>query len=140
MVRIYIAGPLCEEENRNFLEEIDEICKDLGFETFLPHRDCGLYEGDENKIKEISDRDLEEIKKCEIMVGVLNGICIGAGTAWEMGYAQAIGKKVIGLKTDRKVKDSIGEISVIIAGKVRIIESIGQLKRELEKIKNGKME
>jgi len=134
MVKIYIAGPLCEKENRDFLEQIDKICKDLGFETFLPHRDCGLYEGDENKINEISDRDLEEIKKCEIMIGVLNGIYIGAGTAWEMGYAQAIGKKVIGLKTDRKVKDSIGEISVIIAGKVNIIESIEELKIELGKL------
>lgn len=134
MARIYIAGPLCEKKSRDFLEQIDKICNDLGFETFLPHRDCGLYEGDENKINEISDRDLEEIKKCEIMIGVLNGICVGAGTAWEMGYAQAIGKKVIGLKTDRKVKNSIGEISVIITGKVNIIESIEELKIELLKL------
>jgi len=69
------------------------------------------------------------------MIGVLNGIYIGAGTAWEMGYAQAIGKKVIGLKTDRKVEESIGDISVIIAGKVHIVESIEQLKTELEKLK-----
>jgi nucleoside 2-deoxyribosyltransferase len=134
MVKIYIAGPLCDEKNRDFLEQIDKICKDLGFKTFLPHRDCGLYRGDKAKIKDISERDFEEIKKCEIMIGVLNGICIGAGTAWEMGYAQALGKKVIGLKTDRKVKDSIGEISVIIAGKVHIVESIEKLKIELTKI------
>ncbi len=134
MVKIYIAGPLCEKKNRDFLEQIDKICKDLGFETFLPHKDCGLYGENKRKIKEISEKDFEEIKKCEVMVGVLNGICIGAGTAWEMGYAQALGKKVIGLKTDRKVKDSIGEISVIIAGKVHIIESIEKLKVELEKL------
>jgi len=42
MVKIYIAGPLCDEKNRDFLEQIDKICKDLGFETFLPHRDAGL--------------------------------------------------------------------------------------------------
>ncbi len=135
MVKIYIAGPLCEQKNRNFLEQIDKICKDLGFETFLPHRDAGLYDGDLNKIKEISERDLEEINKCEIMVGVLNGIYVGAGTAWEMGYAQAIGKKVIGLKTDRDIKESISDISVIIVGKVHIIDSIEKLKIELEKLK-----
>jgi len=135
MVKIYIAGPLYDEKNRDFLEQIDKICKEFEFETFLPHRDAGLYNGDKTKIKDISERDLEEIKNCEIMIGVLNGIYIGAGTAWEMGYAQAIGKKVIGLKTDRKVEESIGDISVIIAGKVHIVESIEQLKIELEKLK-----
>ncbi len=135
MVKIYIAGPLYDEKNRDFLEQIDKICKGFEFETFLPHRDAGLYNGDKTKIKDISERDLEEIKNCEIMIGVLNGIYIGAGTAWEMGYAQAIGKKVIGLKTDRKVEESIGDISVIIAGKVHIVESIEQLKIELEKLK-----
>jgi len=132
-MKIYIAGPLCSEENRKFLEEIDKICKEFNFDTFLPHRDAGLYEN-EDDIKRISERDLEEIKKCDFMIGVLNGICIGAGTAWEMGYAQAIGKKVIGLKTDRKIQESIGDISVIIAGQVNIVESIEELREELEKI------
>lgn len=133
-MKIYIAGPLCSEENRKFLEEIDKICKKFNFDTFLPHRDCGLYEGDDKKINEISKRDVKEIHKCDILVGILNGICVGAGTAWEMGYAQAIGKKVIGLKTDRKIQESIGDISVVIAGQVNIVECIEELKDELEKI------
>ncbi len=130
--KIYIAGPLCERENRKFLEEIDKICTEFGFETFLPHRDAGLYEEDEDKIKEISKKDLEEIHKCDLMIGVLNGICVGAGTAWEMGYAQAIGKKVIGLKTDNPLNKSIGDISVIMAGQVNIVESIKELKEKLK--------
>jgi len=134
--KIYIAGPLCEKENRDFLEQIEKICKDLGFEIFLPHRDAGLYKGDETKINQISKKDLQEIYNCDLMIGVLNGIYVGAGTAWEMGYAQAINKKVIGLKTDRQIKDSISEISVIITGQVNIIESIKELIGELEKIKN----
>jgi len=135
MAKVYIAGPLGEEKNRKFLEKIDNLCKELGFETFLPHKDCGLYEGNAKRIKEISKKDLEEIHKSDILVGVLNGICVGAGTAWEMGYAQAIGKKVIGLKTDRRIKDSISEVSVIIAGCVNILESIDELKKELERVK-----
>lgn len=132
MVKIYIAGPLCEKENRQFLEEIDKICKEFGFETFLPYRDAGLYEGNEDKIKEISNKDLKEIHKCDLMIGILNGICVGAGTAWEMGYAQAIGKKVIGLKTDSPLNKSIGDISVIMAGQVDIVESIKELREKLK--------
>lgn len=133
-MKIYIAGPLCSIKERKFLEEIDKVLKEMGFDTFLPHRDAGLYKGPED-IKKISKKDIEEIYKCDLMIGVLNGICLGAGTVWEMGYAQAIGKKVIGLKTDRKVKDCISDISVVIAGSVKIVESINQLKKELEKLK-----
>ena len=106
----------------------------------MPHRDCGLYLGDKSKIKEISKRDLEEIKLCNIMIGVLNGIYIGAGTAWEMGYAQALKKRVIGLKTDRKIEDSIPDISVIISGEVHIVDSIQELKKQLKILRNDKME
>jgi len=133
-MKIYIAGPLCEEKQRKFLERLDKICKGLGFETFLPHRDAGLFK-DLKDVKKISERDLKELYECDVLIGVLDGICVGAGTAWEMGFAQAFGKKVIGLKTDRKVEESISEISVIIAGQVKIVESLGELKGELERIR-----
>lgn len=136
MKKIYIAGPLCEKKDRNFLEKIDKICKELGFETFLPHKDAGLFK-DIKDINKIAKKDFEELYKCDFMIGILNGVCVGAGTAWEMGFMQALGKKVIGLKTDRKLKDSISDISVIIAGKVKIIESIKELKKELEKLINN---
>ena len=130
--RIYIAGPLCNREERLFLEKIDSICKKLGFSTFLPHRDAGLFK-DIKDIEKIAKKDFEEIYNCDLMIGILNGICVGAGTSWEMGYAQALGKPVIGLKTDRTINESISDISVIIAGKVKIVESIEELKKALER-------
>lgn len=132
MTKIYVAGPLCTEENRKFLEIIDSLCKEKGFETFLPHRDAGLF-GDIMDIEKISKKDVEELHKCDILIGVLDGICVGAGTAWEMGYFQALGKRVIGLKTDRKVEDSISDISVVMAGEVEIVESLEELSEWLDK-------
>ena len=134
-MKIYIAGPLCSEKERKFLEEIDKECKKLGFQTFLPHRDCGLYKDIED-IGKIAKKDVEEIYKCDLMIGVLNGICVGAGTAWEMGFMQALDKKVIGLKTDRKVNESIGEISAVILGNTEIVDSIEKLKEKLTEIKD----
>lgn len=133
-MKVYIAGPLCNVEERKFLEEIDKLCKNLGFKTFLPHRDVGMFK-EIRDIKKISKKDVEEIYKCDLMIGVLDGICVGAGTAWEMGYAQALGKKVIGLKTDRKINESISDISVVVTGAVKIVESIEELKKELKKLK-----
>lgn len=135
-MKVYIAGPLCGEKERKFLEKIDNIVKNIGFETFLPHRDCGLYK-DIRDIKKISERDIKEIRNCDLVIGILNGICIGAGTAWEMGFAEAMGKKVLGLKTDRKVNESIADISAVIAGKVEIIESVEELKKKLKELNDS---
>ncbi len=134
-MKIYIAGPLCSEKERKFLEEIDKECEKLGFQTFLPHRDCGLYKGMED-IDKIAKKDVEEIYNCGLMIGVLNGIYVGAGTAWEMGFAQALGKKVLALKTDRKIEESIGEISAVILGNTEIVDSIEKLKEKLKELKN----
>jgi len=41
-MRIYIAGKLRNDNERDFLEKLAKLCEDLGFETFLPHRDVGL--------------------------------------------------------------------------------------------------
>ncbi|MAG10934.1 nucleoside 2-deoxyribosyltransferase [Candidatus Pacearchaeota archaeon] len=135
MVKVYLAGPLCTEENREFLEKLDKLCKEFEFETFLPHRDAGLFK-DIKDVPEISKKDVEELHECDVLIGVLDGICVGAGTAWEIGYFQALGKKVIGLKTDRKVSESISDISAVIAGQVKIVESLEELSEELGKIKD----
>jgi nucleoside 2-deoxyribosyltransferase len=132
-MKVYIAGPLCGEKERVFLGKIEKMVKGLGFDSYLPHRDCGLYK-DMKDVKKIAKRDVDEIFNCGLMVGVLNGINVGAGTAWEMGFMQALGKKVIGLKTDRKVKDSIADVSAVMAGSVEIVESIEELKKRLKEL------
>ena len=50
MKKVYIAGKLETPLEREYLEKIDKLCKSLGFITFLPHRDVGLFE-DLNDIK-----------------------------------------------------------------------------------------
>ena len=58
-MKVYIAGPLCTEQDRKFAEKIDELCKKLKLETFLPHRDVGLWKEGIN-VKEIAKKDLEK--------------------------------------------------------------------------------
>ncbi|MBT3404867.1 nucleoside 2-deoxyribosyltransferase [archaeon] len=132
--KIYVAGPLCTEEERKFMEKIDSLCIELGFETFLPHRDAGLWK-EGKKFEDIAKEDLKGFEDCDLIVANLNGFGIGAGTAWEMGYAHAKGIPVIGLKTDRAVKESIEEISAIILGVTQIVESFEALKKEISSFK-----
>ena len=104
-MKVYIAGPLCTEKERDFVEKIDKICKKLKLKTFLPHRDCGLWESMKDT-KRIAEGDIKGFKECDFVIANLNGFNVGAGTAWEMGYAFSKGIPVLGIKTDRKRKSS----------------------------------
>ncbi|MBI2046662.1 nucleoside 2-deoxyribosyltransferase [Candidatus Pacearchaeota archaeon] len=132
-LKAYIAGPLCTRPERDFLERIDRLCKKLGIRTFLPHRDCGLWKSMKD-VKRIAKGDLDGFKDCDFLIASLNGFNIGAGTAWEMGYAHAKGIPVIAIKTDRKLKESIEEISAIIMGMTKITTSLGELERGIKRI------
>ncbi len=132
-LKVYIAGPLCMENERKFLEEIDKICKSLKLETFLPHRDCGLWIKLKDT-KKIANCDLKGFSDCDLLIANLNGFNVGAGTAWEMGYAHAKGIPVIAIKTDKNPKKSVQEISVIIFGTTKITTSLEELKNELKKL------
>ncbi len=132
-VKAYIAGPLCAKPERDFLEKIDRLCKKLGIRTFLPHRDCGLWKGMKD-IRRIAKGDLNGFKDCNLLIASLNGFNIGAGTAWEMGYASAKGIPVIAIKTGRKLKDSIEEISAIIMGTTKITTSLKEMEREIKNL------
>ena len=132
-LKAYIAGPLCTKPERDFLERIDRLCKKLGIRTFLPHRDCGLWKSMKD-VKRIAKGDLDGFKDCNLLIASLNGFNIGAGTAWEIGYAHAKGIPVIAVKTDRKLKESIEEISAIIMGTTKITTSFKELERGIKKL------
>ena len=130
-MKVYIAGPLCTKEERKFVEKIDLLCRKHGLDTFLPHRDCGLWKSFEDT-KKIAKGDLEGFKDCKLLIANLNGFNVGAGTAWEMGYAHAKKIPVLAIKTDRKVKESIEELSAIIVGTTKILKSLRELEKEIK--------
>jgi len=43
MTKVYIGGALFSPSERANLESIDSLCKELGFTTYLPHKDGGLF-------------------------------------------------------------------------------------------------
>lgn len=136
-MKVYIAGKLCTEEEREFLEKIDEICKKQGFETFLPHRDVGLAKGIKD-VKRIFKGDIiDGFKNCELVVASLNGLHIGAGTSWELGYAYAKKIPAIGIKTDEPVEEALEYLSSILIGSMKIVTSIEELNVELKKLKKN---
>ena len=132
-MKIYIAGKLSNNSEKDFLEEITRLCEDLGFETFLPHRDVGLAESLDD-VERIFKGDIEEgFKDIDLVVADLNGLHVGAGTAWELGYAYAKGIPCIGIKTDESVKDALEYLSSILIYSMDIVDSVEKLRGKLEK-------
>lgn len=134
MVRAYIAGLLWEENHRIKLEQIDKLCKSLEIDTYLPHRDAGIYkEGMESA--HFFNKDKDMIDWCDIVVAVLNWEGIGSGTAWEIGYAYAKNKPIIGIVEDKNSINKEFRTCVMCVNSAKLVEGLDELKKELIKIK-----
>jgi nucleoside 2-deoxyribosyltransferase len=125
-MRIYIAGPLFSQAERDFDERIAAVCESLGHETFLPHRDAGLQE--EGNAEQIFSADLHALEGAELIVANLDGADVDAGTAWEIGYAVAREKPVIGIRTDRRVLEPWALVNVMIEQSAYIARSLDALR------------
>jgi len=132
--RIYIAGKIGTDSEIEILEKIDKLCKDMGFETFLPHRDVGIATGIDD-VGRIFNGDINiGLKNSDFVVAVLDGLHVGAGTAWELGFAYANGIPAVGIKTDESVSDALEELSSILIDSMPIVNSTEDLKKKLKEI------
>jgi nucleoside 2-deoxyribosyltransferase len=104
---VYVAGPLFDEGERWWIETVEQTVKAAGFDAFLPHRDNPPKTAD--NVGAIFANNVDAIDRCTIVVASLNGVTTDDGTAWEVGYAFAKGKHVIGLHTDwrRRFDDEV---------------------------------
>jgi nucleoside 2-deoxyribosyltransferase len=133
-MKIYIAGKLGTESERELLEKIEKLCANLGFETFLPHRDVGFAE-EIDDVKRIFEGDIKKgFENVSLVVAVLDGLHVGAGTAWELGYAYAKNIPAIGLKTDESPEDALEYLSAILIGSMDIVGSLEELRKKLKKL------
>lgn len=133
-MKIYIAGKLGTQDERNRLEEIDKMCKLLGFDTFLPHRDVGIAASFKDR-KSVFDKDIfDGLEKCDFVIASLDGLHVGAGTAWELGYAYAKGIKAVGIKSDESPEEGFEYLSSIITASLKIVSTLEDLQNELLKI------
>ena len=132
-MKIYVAGNLREKENRDRLEEVERLCKEFG-ETYLPHRDAGLFEegGDSKKIFKMNK---DKVDWCDLIVAVWDWKGISAGTAWEIGYAFAKKIPVIALIEDKKSINENFRICVMCHNSVEFVEGFGELKSKLTNLK-----
>lgn len=107
-MNIYIAAPLFSENERLLNHAICVAIEDT-CNVHLPQRDGPIVE------REIAEgvnpleagrlayeSDIEAIRQCDLLIAVLDGRAIDEGVCIEMGFAKALGKQIIGFKTDAR--------------------------------------
>ena len=125
--RAYIAGPLFDEGERYWIETVERLVAEEGFATFLPHRDNPPK--DEFNVRQIFDNDRRGIDECQVVVANLNGIITDDGTAWELGYAFAKGKYLIGLHTDWRQRFAHEVVNLMLECSLdRMVHSLADLR------------
>jgi nucleoside 2-deoxyribosyltransferase len=126
----YIAGPLFNEKEREFLDEINSICRAIGIETYLPVQDGGLLNND--NANEVFQVDIKALNKASLVVANLNGVDVDSGTAFELGYGFANGKKLFGIHTDSRVFNPSSEVNLMILKSCIICHSLQELDTALK--------
>jgi nucleoside 2-deoxyribosyltransferase len=128
--RAYVAGPLFDEGERWWIEQVDALVAAAGFVTFLPHRDNPPK--DEFNVRAIFENDMRGIDECDLVVANLNGVLTDDGTAWELGYAYAKGKYLIGLHTDWRMRFPHEVVNLMMECSLdRMVRSLDELRDAL---------
>ena len=120
-MKIYQAGPLFTEAEILWHRAFTKKLTAAGYEVLWPGDFFSQKEIDawgEDAPKHIMNRDRAAIDDCDVVVALLDGAQVDDGTAWEIGYAYAKGKPVVGIRTDfRNAGDTThGRVNAMIEG------------------------
>lgn len=126
MRTVYLAAPLFSEAERDFNRKLRDEIKKSGFSVFLPQEDSNNVKGDKRQ-EIIFNKNLNAIEKSDIIVAVVDGTDIDSGTAWEIGYASAKGKPIVGLRTDFRTLGIEGRVNLMIERSVILCTGIQEL-------------
>ena len=132
MPKIYVAGPLFTEGERWLLEKIDAVCREAGYDTYLPHRDAGVFDRDGDS-SPFFRQDLQRLQEADVVVAVLNGFDVDSGTAWEMGYFYALGKDaIVGYLHDSRLPHPRAQLNPMIWNSLKtLVHDLDALQKAL---------
>lgn len=110
--RIYLAGPLFTTAERTFNTLLAMALRGAGHTVQVPQEYEPEAEDPKERNKEIFDADVEMIETSDVVVANVDGPDVDSGTAWEIGFAWAETKPIIGFRTDIRAGGDGGDAQV----------------------------
>lgn len=132
MRTVYLAAPLFSEAELDFNRMLRDEIKSSGFNVFLPQEDSNNVKDRDDRQSIIFSKNEAAIDKSDIIVAVVDGADVDSGTAWEIGYAYARGKSILGIRTDFRTLGIEGTVNLMIERSVVLCMSIRELLNRLK--------
>ena len=97
MYDVYLAAPLWTTEQKERITSLAEVLRREGYSVFVPmeHEIDNAWDMPQHEwSKRVFDADIEAIHNSAAVVAIYNGLYSDSGTAFEIGYAHALGKDI----------------------------------------------
>lgn len=95
---VYFAAPLFTQGERWWNGTVARKLRRSGWEVILPQEPAPGH--GQPTAADLFNASISGIERADFIVAVLDGPDPDSGTAFECGYAKALGKKIIGVRTD----------------------------------------
>lgn len=124
------------EAERSFNSKVAERLRANGFEVWFAQEAPFIQHGTHKEKNTIYEGDVQALKTSAVVVAVLDGIEVDAGVAFEMGYATALRKPIVGLKTDYRTFSKMEEVNLMLeVPLVKLCKSIDEVIASLRNIR-----
>jgi len=139
-LNVFLAAPLFNESERDFNKRLASRLRMSGFNVWMAQEAPFITHGSPEEKNRIFESDLEALRKSGVIVAVLDGKDVDSGSAFEIGYAYACSKPIIGLKTDYRMFSRMEEVNLMLeVPLVRLCRSVEEVIDTLESMrKKGK--
>ena len=110
---VFLAAPLFSEAEQKFNFRIARKLRKDGHVVWLAQETILAQEATHDN-REIYETCISMLKESNAVVAILDGSTVDAGVAYEMGFAKALNKPIIGLRTDLRVFSKVHEVNLML--------------------------
>ncbi|MCZ0860191.1 nucleoside 2-deoxyribosyltransferase [Methanocorpusculum sp. MG] len=126
--RIYLAAPLFSEAQKIYNAGLADLLASQYYAVHLPQKFEDTAESRSKNREELIYRwNLAALKNSDIVVAVIDGSDVDSGTAWEMGYATALGKRIIAIRTDFRRYSENELVNLMLETEAEVVGSSEEL-------------
>lgn len=108
--RLYLAGPLFSTAERNFNVDLVKILRKKfpSIKFLVPQEQSKQFEGQPDFLEKVFHNCISSVYESNALLCILDGSDVDSGTSIEMGYAYALKKPIIGVRTDFRRSEDRG--------------------------------
>lgn len=113
-MQIFVAAPFFNDAERDFNARLALELRQHDYTVWLAQETPFITTGSRRERHQIYQQDIAALENSDLLVAVLHGPDVDAGTAFEVGYAIARHKPVVGFKTDYRTFSRLEEVNLML--------------------------